>query len=139
MFHYGEKETVQEGPDLIAETTGGRRLIVECTIEIADTHTKSTKLLQRKNRIVQELTSNEFDSKGTLPVLITTMTRAELTDQFEGLREKGIVLVTRDDLENLLERIVLPPNSDLIWDELSRSIQPRTELPPILRLPGGGV
>lgn len=126
VLHYGEKETVQEGPDLIAETTGGRRLIVECTTEMADTNTKSIKLLQRKNRIVQELTSNEFDSKGTLPVLITTMTRAELTDQFEAFREKGIVLVTRDDLENLVERVVLPPNSDLMWDELSRSIQPAT-------------
>ena len=126
VLPYGEKESLQEGPDLIAETAAGRRLIVECTIEMTDVHVKVTKLLQRKNRIVEVLTNNEFDSRSTLPVLLTTMARSDLKDQFDAFREKGVVLLTYEDLENLLERIVLPPNSDLIWDELSKSIQPST-------------
>ena len=122
VLSYGEKESFQEGPDLIAITPSNRILVVECSIELPDVQSKIAKLKMRAQKILDLLRSANFGHLEVIPLLATTMTRLEVDAHAEFFGRSGIAVATRDDLDALLERLGLPEHPDGICDEIKRLI-----------------
>jgi hypothetical protein len=89
-------------PDVIAVTAEGQFVLIECTVGISDFSNKLGKLVSR--RAVLE---NEFKKHGqysdVLAYLVTAQTRTQIASKEEELERFNVVLITSEDLEQIVD------------------------------------
>jgi hypothetical protein len=125
-----------EAADLLAFTPQGNIAVVECTVGAIDNDGKLSKLLARTVALSEKLKATGNAHLKCLPVVVTTLPRDAITD-LELASEKGIVVVTVEDLQRWLEETQIPRESDRSFDALWTSVHPsQTSLFPTNTLPG---
>lgn len=107
LFVLGFSPIVQietDSPDLIVSTPGGRLVIVECTLRIADFSEKVGKLVDRRGSLAKALKSSGHSSP-VLAALICRLPRDQIAAQDESIQAHGILLLSYDDLVSSLNRV----------------------------------
>lgn len=113
-FHHGLIPTLQEAPDLLAftEFTEASQLaVIECTIGIPNENNKISKLIARIGRIRESLLNSGNAHVEVLPIIVTISPRASVPKDIEEAGKHGVVVITREDIDSIIERIKLPPPS----------------------------
>ena len=77
-------------------------LVVECTLGLLRADSKLSKLAARAAALRQLLRGSNFSHLRVLPVIVTAMTKDEISADADQARQLGIVVVTRENLERLL-------------------------------------
>lgn len=112
-----------DAPDLLASTPSGNIAVVECTTGAIDSEGKLSKLLNRTALLAERLRVGGYAHVRCLPVIVTTLSRDEITD-ISLAAENGIIVVSSEDLAAAVNETMVPGNADRLFDEQWRKVHP---------------
>lgn len=122
VSNYGRIPKLQKGPDIIAVSPSGHIGVIECTIGLLDENDKLAKLVQRTKLIRDRLNGTGHGFLQVQPVIVTPLSRHEVTANLETAGRHNIAAVCREDLQAMLNQIGLTPNADRLFQEAKRLI-----------------
>ena len=120
--NYGRIPKLQKGPDIIAVTPAGHIGVIECTMGLLDENDKLAKLVQRTKLIREQLTAAGYGYLQIQPAIVTPLTQKEVAANLDTAGKHGIAVVCKEDIEELLKQIGLPPNADRLFHDAKRLI-----------------
>lgn len=92
-----------DSPDLVVSTPGGQAVIIECTLRVADFGSKSGKLVERRALLAKALSAANLPGT-VVGALVCRLRREEIGASDREVRERGILLLTAEDIESSLLR-----------------------------------
>lgn len=120
----GGRENTSDAADIVATTPSGNILIVECTIGLLKSD-KVAKLVERSELIRKRLALSGNHHLKVQPVIVTSKPKDEVKADIEEVKNKGVAVMTKEDLESALSRTIVLPNSEIIFDQLWQTAQPK--------------
>jgi hypothetical protein len=103
----------KEAPDIVLETPGGQLVLVECTIQTKDVHTKVGKLVDRRHALIMAL-DRAKQRRTVLAALVSQQRREQIAMTDNEFKDRGVVLVTHDMLSEQLGLAGLSVDADEI-------------------------
>lgn len=122
VSHHGKIPKLQDGPDIIALTPIGNIGVIECTSGLLDKDDKLAKLVQRTNLIRKKLEETGFGYLLVQPVIITRLTRSEVSGHLEEAGKHDIAVICKEELTELLDRATFLPDPEGLFKEAIRLI-----------------
>lgn len=119
---FGHFPKTQEAADVVVTTPNGRYAVIECTMGMLRTDNKLPTVTRRANELKERLKAGGSAHLGVLPLIVTSLLRERVAAELEQAERLGVVVITREILEVAIERTLLPPNPDAIYDEAVRSL-----------------
>lgn len=118
-----------EAPDIIAVSSDGQFIVVECTLSDPQTkkQNKPQKLLDRATDIKAALERCDARGRVCVPVLVTSRKRADIEDDVADCERRGIVVYTQDDIEPLTLLTLMQPQSDIRFRDLRQRLDEAVE------------
>ena len=116
VSNYGRIPKLQKGPDIIAISPTGHVGVVECTVGLLDENDKLAKLVQRAKLIRDKLNSAGYGFLQLQAVIVTSLSRDEVTANLETAGKYDIAVVCKEDIDELLGQVKLPPNADRLFE-----------------------
>lgn len=131
VSHYGKLSNMEDGPDIIAITPSGKVGVIECTTGLLNAKDKLVKLAQRTFLIKENLKKTGHGHLTVQPIIVTALPKSEVEAGLEQAGENGIAVVCKENIEELLKRVMLPPNPDALFREAQQLIPmvPETKQP----------
>lgn len=126
VLHYGKLSNMEDGPDIIAITPSGNVGVIECTTGLLNAKDKLVKLAQRTSLIKEDMKRAGHGHFPVQPVIVTALPKNEVEAGLEEAGRNGIAVVCKENIEELLRRVTLPQNPDVLFQEAQRLIPPRT-------------
>jgi hypothetical protein len=127
VSNYGRIPKLQKGPDVIAISSAGNVGVVECTVGLPDRNDKLAKLVQRSTLIRDKLNTAGYRFLQLQAVIVTPLSRDEVTADLETAGKHGIAVVCKENIEAMLRQVNLPPNSDKLFDDSKTLIPNATQ------------
>lgn len=100
-----------DSPDLIVTTPGGKVILIECTLRVADFGQKVGKLVDRCRALSKVFKSSEHYAP-VYGALVCSLPKDQIASHFGVLEDNRIFLVTKDDLHSAFNRIQFPSDPD---------------------------
>jgi hypothetical protein len=122
VLHLGATKRLQDGPDLIATTPTEHYVVVECTTGQIKGESKLERLVARTATVRERLEQSNNKHLKVLPLMVTSMTQAEVAAGAQAAREHGVVVLAREDLFAALDRTLLLPRPDELYTEAESSM-----------------
>jgi hypothetical protein len=119
----GSTARTQDFADLIVMTPRGHAAIVECTTGLLRADNKLPKLLARHSAVRARLDQSNNRHIKLLPIMISTLTKAELQADLEQAEKLGVGVLTREDLDQLVDRTVITNNADELFSLAEKDIE----------------
>jgi hypothetical protein len=113
----GGTRRTQDAADLIATTPGGHFAVIECTTGLLKADNKLAILHERSLAVRRSLEASNHNHLRVLPVLITSKSREDIKAELDQAERLGILVLTREDLAEALDRTLRLPAADQIYDE----------------------
>ena len=117
-----------DAPDLIVETPNKRTAVIECTIKVHDLRDKAGKLVGRRNALVYDADGSGPKSD-VLAILVINQPRRQVVLDDDYLLRNQILLLTREDIDNAISKLEIPPDLDQLYLGSLERLQ--TQLTPI--------
>lgn len=121
--HLGGTKVLQDGPDIVGMTSEGHFIIVECTIGMLKADSKMPKLLSRTFAVRDQLAKSGHTHLRVIPVMVTTLSRAEIASDSGDAASNGVLVISGDDFHEAIGRTLAPPNSNRIFAEAEQALQ----------------
>jgi hypothetical protein len=128
VTHIGGTRKTAEAPDLVAATPKGHFIVIECTTGILNADKKLANLVDRAEKVRQSLISSGNGHLKVLPVIVTNKTRGEIKAELDQAQKAGVLVATRDDFAEIINRTNVATDPDLLYDEAVEKV--RTALQP---------
>jgi hypothetical protein len=96
---------LQDIPDILASDTRGNLMVVECTLELPNAKDKLAKLFRKFRTIRDGLDAAGLADVGVSPVLAVAIPKSHITAYYEEARKAGILLWSRESLDEIRNRI----------------------------------
>jgi hypothetical protein len=125
VLRLGKGTPITDGPDMLALTVSGHVAVVECTVGHPDNKDKVAKVLQRAARVRDKLNKSGFPETRVLPIIATQLPREELRDAHADSLRRGALIVDKEALTDLRQRVKFPQNSDQLFNEGVSAVSPR--------------
>lgn len=122
VSNYGRIPKLQKGPDIIAISPTGHVGVIECTVGLLDENDKLAKLVQRTKLVREKLNSAGYGLLQLQAVIVTPLSRAEVTANLETAGKHDIAVICKEDIEELLNQVALPPNADKSFEDAKKLI-----------------
>lgn len=117
VSHHGRIPKIQNGPDIIAATPAGHIAVIECTTCLLNQNDKLAKLVQRTRLIKEKLSTSGYSHLSVQPVIVSALPKEEIKADLEEAGKNGIAVVCKENLENLVNRVILFPDPDGLFRE----------------------
>lgn len=111
-----------EAPDIILSTLNNNLVLIECTIKISDFNAKLGKLVDRKNMLT-ELLKKAGDNRKVHTYLVCGQPKSSIVHEEKLLVNHNVILLTKESLEELLEKLKFPRDPDEILLADERNLQ----------------
>lgn len=128
VANYGRIPKLQKGPDIIAVTQSGHVGIIECTVGLINENDKLAKLVQRTTLIREKLVDARYGHLQLQPTIVTPLLRDEVAADLVTAGNHGIAVVCKQNIENTLNQVGLPPNADRVFQE-AKKLVPASDQP----------
>ncbi|MEK6791663.1 MAG: hypothetical protein AABY45_08190, partial [Deltaproteobacteria bacterium] len=112
ISHYGKLSNMEDGPDIIAITPTGNVGVIECTTGLLSAKDKLVKLAHRTTLIKDTLTKAGHGQIMVQPIIVTAYSKKQVEAELERAGESGVAVVCKENIEELLRRVTLPPNPE---------------------------
>ena len=122
----GASPRMSDSIDIIATTSKGNILLIECTTGLLKAENKLAKLIARTEMIKRRM-QNGHRHLIISPMIVTSMTREEVRSEVQGAQDLGIVVVTKDELMEMMNQTITVTDSDVHFNQLIRTIQPKQQ------------
>ena len=106
-----------DAPDLIAATPMGNLVVIECTTGILKEDSKLSHLYQRAEKVRQSLAASGNQHLKVLPIIVTTKTRDEVKAELDQAYKLGVLVATREDFGQLIDRTIFFPDPNRLYAE----------------------
>lgn len=120
--YVGGPPRMREAADFTMATPNGHLAVVECTIGILKDDSKLSKLHDRTEAVRHNLDATSIRHVRVLPVIIAAKSRIEITPDLEQAEKLGIHVITREDIDALIERTLFPQNADQIFEQAEHAV-----------------
>jgi hypothetical protein len=118
--HIGNVHT--DAADFVMSSPNGHIAVVECTVGILKEESKLAKLHARTQAVRKSLEASNAQHVHVLPVIITAKTSEEVRPDVEQAEKLGIFVITRESIDQLINRTLLLPNLDQLYEEAERAM-----------------
>ena len=115
--HMGGTKRMQDAADIIAITSSNRIAVVECTTGLLRTENKLPLLIARAEAVQSKLAKSGSGHLSVLPVMITSKSKAEIKADLEHAENLGVLVLTKENLENMWERTLIQHDADVLFDQ----------------------
>ena len=122
----GGTANTSDAADIVATTPSGNILIVECTTGLLKSD-KVAKLVERSEIVRKRLISSGNHHLKVLPVIVTSKPKDEVKADIEVVQNKGVAVMTKEDLESAIPQTIVLPDAEVIFDRLWQSAQPKQD------------
>lgn len=117
-LNIGRFKALSDGPDVIAISTTGQVLVVECTTGGLKTDSKLQNLLDRTQNVKAALQQADFGHLEVMPVLATSRSREEVEADVDEFERRGVAVFTNEDIQPALARTITFPDSTRRFEEI---------------------
>jgi len=117
VAHLGGTSRTQDPPDLVATTPKGDFAVIECTTGLLKADDKLSLLIDRAERVRQGVVASNNQHLRVLPVIISSRTQAEISADIEQAEKLGVLVITRENLEQAITRTLVLPNAEQLYEE----------------------
>ena len=134
----GATPRTRDAADLIATTPRGDFAVIECTTGLLREESKLGLLYARTQTVRRALDASGHGHLRVLPVIVTSKSREDVKAEIEQAERVGILVRTREDLEEALNRTLTFPMADELYEQAiqaASSAQAKYEAQPTLPLP----
>jgi hypothetical protein len=132
VAHLGANTRTQDAVDILATTPSGNFALVECTTGVISTDKKVANLLSRKAVVLERLARASQNQVRVLPVIVTSKGREEVAQEIGPAQQRGVFVLTRNDLVDMLNRTDMLPDADQLYIEAERQLSGSVETQPTL-------
>jgi hypothetical protein len=123
VAHLGGTRRTQEAVDLVAVAPNGHFAVIECTTGLLKSENKLPLLHDRAQAARRALEKSENRNLALLPVLVTSKTKDEVRPDLEQAEKLGILVMTREDLEEGITRTMVIPNADQLIEQAQETVR----------------
>lgn len=124
----GGTARTSDAPDILATTPQGNVLVVECTTGLLKTENKLAILVDRTEAVRKRLASSGNSHLKLLPIIVTAKTKEEVKADLEQAHKLGVVVVTQEDLLELLQQTIAAPDAETIYARALEAVRPKPNL-----------
>lgn len=114
---------MQSAPDLMAVSPKGNYAVIECTTGLLKEDNKLPKLHDRTLAVRKQLQIKGHQLFDVLPILITSKTLDEIKPELEQAEKHGILVITREGLDEIFTQIKFYPDADKMYDESVQEVK----------------
>jgi hypothetical protein len=122
---FGTNGKTRDAFDVIATAPRGDFLVVECTLGLLRTDSKLSKLAARTATVRDSFAASNMRQLRVLPVIVTAMTRDQVAADTGPAVDLGVLVITREDLEEVQNELVRFPDADSLFERGLRAVQDR--------------
>jgi hypothetical protein len=122
---FGINSKTRDSFDVVATTPRGDFLVVECTLGLLRADSKLAKLAARSINVRDSLSASNMKHVRVLPVMVTAMTSDQVAADLGPATELGVLVVTRENLENAHNDLVRFPDADSLFERGVRAVEDR--------------
>lgn len=123
----GSTARTQDFSDIVLVTPQGNLAIVECTTGLLKAENKLAKLVSRHATLRERLNQSNGGHLKLLPIMVSTLPRAELQADLEQAERLGVVVLAREQLDQIVPRTVMAHNADELFLETEKRMQQTQE------------
>lgn len=135
VAHLGAVKFTQDAVDLLVATPRGNFALVECTTGVISVDKKVPNLLRRRAQVLEMLARSSHNAVRVLPILVTSCTRAEVEQEIAPAQQRGVLVLTRTDLEEMVTQANLMFDADDLYQRAETQVTAAEQAP---ELPGIG-
>jgi hypothetical protein len=119
VAHLGGTQKIQvPGPDILAITPhNGDIAIIECTTKHLGSDKKLPDLVANAEKLRRKLDGADQSHRKLLKVLVTTLRADDTAAEREQAARLGVLVVTREDIDDVINRSIAFPNAEKIYAE----------------------
>lgn len=122
---FGTHPKTRETFDVIATSPHGDFLVVECTLGLLRAEGKLSKLNARTVNVRDSLAASNMKHLRVLPVIVTALTRGQVEADAGLAADLGVLVVTREDLDEVQNELIRFPDADSLFERGLRTVQDR--------------
>lgn len=119
----GGIDRTQDAVDLIATTPKGDFAVIECTTGLLKSDNRLPLLTARAARVRLGIDVSNNKHLRVLPVIVTCPTRAEIVADIEQAEKLGVLVISRENLEQAVTRTLVFPNADQLYEEAIKTVE----------------
>lgn len=125
----GGTARTSDAPDILATSPQGNVLVVECTTGLLKAENKLAALVDRTEAIRKRLASSGNSHLKLLPAIVSAKTKEEVKADLEQAQKLGVLVVTQEDLLELLQQTIAAPDAEVIYARALETVQPKPAFP----------
>jgi hypothetical protein len=122
---FGTHAKTRDTFDVIATTPHGDFLVVECTLGLLRAEGKLSRLAARTVNVRDSLAASNMKHLRVLPVIVTAMTAKQVAADAGPAADLGVLVITREDLDEVHNELVRFPDADSLFERGLRAVQDR--------------
>ena len=122
---FGTHPKTRETFDVIATTPRGDFLVAECTLGLLRAEGKLSRLAARTVNVRESLAASNMKHLRVLPVIVTAMTSEQVAADAGPAADLGVLVVTREDLDEVQNELIRFPDADSLFERGLRAVQDR--------------
>jgi hypothetical protein len=123
----GSTARTQDFSDIVLITPQGHLSIVECTTGLLKAENKLAKLISRHAILRARLDQSNSGHLKLLPIMVSTLPRAELQADLEQAERLGVLVLAREQIDQILPRTVITNNADELFQEAENRVKSAQE------------
>lgn len=100
-------------------------MVVECTLGLLRAESKLSKLAARAVGVRDTFASANMKHLRVLPVIVTAMSREQISADLPAASDLEILVITREDLEKSINEFLVFPDADALFDQGIKAVQER--------------
>ena len=122
---FGTNSKTRDAFDMVATTPRGDFVVVECTLGLLRADSKLSKLAARTANVRDALAASNMKHLRVLPVIVTAMTTDQVEADAGPAADTGVLVVTREDLDEVQNELIRFPDADALFERGLRAVQDR--------------
>ncbi|MEY9731725.1 hypothetical protein [Bradyrhizobium yuanmingense] len=119
----GSTARTQDFSDIVLATPQGQFAIIECTTGLLKSENKLARLVARHATLRDRLDQSNNKHIKLLPIMVSTLPRAELQADLEQAERLGVLVLAREQLDQITPRTIITNNADELFQEAERRVQ----------------
>jgi hypothetical protein len=123
----GSTGRTQDFSDVVLITPQGHIAVVECTTGLLRADSKLPKLVARASTVRQRLDQSSHAHLKLLPVMVSTLTRQELQADLEDAERLGVLVIAREELDQMVVRTLAGANPDELFTTAEQRVRQMQE------------
>jgi hypothetical protein len=128
VAHFGGTVLMQEkAADLIATTPKGDFVVIECTTGLLKADNKLPLLIERTERVKAGVVASNNKHLRVLAAIVTSRPRAEISADIEQAEKLGVLVISRENLEQAVSKTLRLANAEQLYDEAIKSVESAKE------------